>query len=301
MTTPKLIAFAVAVLTLPMTTGCGRPSPVPAHTAASSPFVAIARGKVDVEGGLVHVAPTRDGIAKMVEGNVGDATKAGDVLIVLDTTQFEFARDAAKADLATAEAQAALLRSRQGGLKVRASRTERAAHAGATSDQSADDARQALAELRLEIIAAQSSVEAAKQKVRQAEYEIAARTIRAPVSGKIVSRNIRAGEAVSTSATSLIDLLPDGPRIVRAELNEGFVSKVAIGMKADVRSQADTGKTYPARVVRIGDIFGPSKLAESSQEATDARDVECILDIDDAPLRIGERVQVMFSAPATTP
>src|SRR5262249_17520743 len=157
---------------------------------------------------------------RTVAGNVGDAVKAGDVLIVLDTTQFEFARDAARADLATAEAQLALLRSRQGGLKVRASRAERAARAGATSDQSAAAARQALAEVRLEIVAAQSGVEAAKQKVRQAEYEIAARTIRAPVAGKIVARNIRAGEAASTSAAPLIDLLPDGARIVRAELNE---------------------------------------------------------------------------------
>ena len=197
MTTLRLVVFAAAVLTLPMMTGCDKPSPAPAHKAASSSFVAIARGKVDVDGGLVHIAPARDGIAKTVKGNIGDAVKAGDVLIVLDSTQFVFARDAAKADLATAEAQAALLRSRQGGLKVRASRAERAARVGATSDQSADDARQALAELRLEIIAAQSSVEAAKQKVRQAEYEIAARTIRAPVAGKIVSRNIRAGEAVS--------------------------------------------------------------------------------------------------------
>jgi hypothetical protein len=45
-------------------------------------------------------------------------------------------------------------------------------------------------------------------------------------------------------------------------------------------------------VTRIGEVFGPSKLVENPQEATDARDVECILDLNGAPLRVGQRVQV---------
>ena len=49
-----------------------------------------------------------------------------------------------------------------------------------------------------------------------------------------------------------------------------------------------------ARVIRIGDVFGPSKLTESTQEPTDTRDVECILQLDDNSLRVGERVQVRF-------
>jgi len=90
-------------------------------------------------------------------------------------------------------------------------------------------------------------------------------------------------------------LLPDKPRFVRAELNEGFVAKVQVGMEAQITSDAMPGKSWRARVTRIGDVFGPSKLVESAQEATDARDVECILQIDAQDLRIGQRVQVRFA------
>ncbi|HZP68094.1 MAG TPA: HlyD family secretion protein, partial [Rudaea sp.] len=152
------------------------------------------------------------------------------------------------------------------------------------------------AELGAEIAVAQAGADAASQKLKQADYEIAVRTVRAPVAGKIVARNTRVGDMVSPANADLLELLPDAPRIVRAELNESFVAKVSVGMQAEVRSEADPQKTYPARVVRIGDVFGPSKLAETSQETTDARDVECILDLDGAPLRVGERVQVRILA-----
>jgi len=49
-------------------------------------------------------------------------------------------------------------------------------------------------------------------------------------------------------------------------------------------------------VTRIGDVFGPSKLTEEAQEASDTRDVECILRLDSDALRVGQRVQVRFKA-----
>ena len=131
--------------------------------------------------------------------------------------------------------------------------------------------------------------------MKQAEYEVDARQLRAPVAGHIVARIAQLGAAVSTQAGGdLVEILPDKPRIVRAELNEGFVAKVKVGQNAEVSSDVD-GKTYTAHVSRIGDVFGPSKLTESTQEATDTRDVECILQLENAAdLRIGQRVQVRF-------
>jgi hypothetical protein len=81
---------------------------------------------------------------------------------------------------------------------------------------------------------------------------------------------------------------------VRAELNEAFVAKVAVGMNATIVTETDSGKSWPAKVIRIGDVFGPSKLIEDAQETTDARDVECILELSTNELRVGQRVQVRF-------
>lgn len=275
----------------------GTPPNAPASAAggATQPFVAIARGRVDVEGGLIHVGATRDGVVSEVRGNVGDDVKAGDVLVVLDPKAAQIALDAVRAEIIAATAQVNLLRARAPGLRVRAARVAEALQAGASSGQSADDARQALAELNAEIAVAEAGVATAKQKLRAAEYEVEARTLRAPVAARIVARTTHVGDAVSAQgASDLVELLPDKPRIVRAELNEGFVAKVQVGMSAEITSDASPGKTWRARVIRIGDVFGPSKLTESTQEPTDTRDVECILQLDDNELRVGQRVQARF-------
>lgn len=291
---PLFLATGAAVAL--MLGACGKtPSNAPAANAAPEPkFVAIARGRVDVEGGLVHVAVSRDGIVAKLPKAVGDDVKAGDALVLLDVKQAKIALDAAKAELNAATAQGALLRAKQPGLEQRAARVAEAAAAGAATGQSADDAKQALSELDAEIAVSAANIEIAKQKVRQAEYEIDARTLRAPVAGRIIARATHIGDVVSPSSGELVELLPDAPRIVRAELNEGFVNKVSVGMTAEISSETDPGKPQTARVIRIGEVFGPSRLNESAQEATDTRDVECILELPDNELKVGQRVQVRF-------
>jgi multidrug resistance efflux pump len=203
----------------------------------------------------------------------------------------------AKAEVDQAQARVAALRAKTAGLKLRASRVVQAAQAGAATGQSADDANQALAELTAEITEADAAVEVAQQHLKQARYEIDVRSVRAPVSGKVVARPAHVADVVAAqSGTELFTLLPDAPRIVRAELNEAFVAKVTPGMSAEVVVEGDGGKTWPAKVVRIGEVFGPSKLVEDAQETTDARDVECVLELSTEELRVGQRVQVKFLA-----
>ncbi|MDE1885570.1 MAG: HlyD family efflux transporter periplasmic adaptor subunit [Xanthomonadaceae bacterium] len=265
-----------------------------APTAAQA-YVAMARGQVDVQGGLIRIAAPRDGTIAQLHGEPGSEVKAGDVLAQLDPKQAELAAGIAQAQLDQATARAAALRTQAAGLKPRAERAAEAAKAGAATQQSADDAQQALAETNAQLGEADAAVEAARRHLRQAQHEVAVLTIRAPVAARIVSRNAHLADVVSTqSGTALFTLLPDAPRIVRAELNEAFADKVSVGMRAEVVTLDGAGKTYPATVVRIGDVFGPSTLVEDPQEASDTRDVICILKLDSNDLRVGQRVQVRF-------
>ena len=266
-----------------------------ATSVPASNYVAIAHGQVDVEGGLIRINAPRDGVLSQVHGEPGSTTKGGEVLAVLDLHQSELAAGIVQAELDQADAHAAALRARVAGLKQRADRAHEAAQAGAAAAQSADDASQALAELNAEIGEAAATVAAAQQRLKQARHEIETRTLRAPVAVRVVARNAHIGDVVSAqSATALFTLLPDAPRIVRAELNEAFVAKVAPGMSADIVAEAGSDKVYKATVTRIGEVFGPSKLVEDAQEASDARDVECILQLQSNELRVGQRVQVRF-------
>ncbi|HEY7872265.1 MAG TPA: HlyD family efflux transporter periplasmic adaptor subunit [Rudaea sp.] len=276
---------------------CSRESanPAAAPAAAIPAFAAMARGQVDVEGGLIRITAPRDGVIAQLHGEPGSAIKAGDVLAQLDPRQAELAAGIAQAQLDQAIAHAAALRTQIAGLKPRAERAAEAAKAGAATGQSADDAAQALAEANAQLGEADAAVEAARSHLKQAQHEVAVLAIRAPLAGRVVARTAHLADVVSAQAgTALFTLLPDAPRIVRAELNEAFIGKVSVGMHADVVTQDGAGKSYPATVLRIGDVFGPSTLTEDAQEASDTRDVICILKLDTDELRVGQRVQVRF-------
>lgn len=290
--------FLAASVAVTLLAGCSQSTPNPQATSASTThaqYVAMARGQVDVSGGLIRVAAPRDGIIATVHGEPGSDVKAGDVLAQLDPTQAETTAAIAKAELDEATAHTAALRARVTSVKQRADRAQQAAQAGAASGQSAEDAAQALAELTAQIAESNATALAAQERLKQARHEVGLRTLRAPVNATVVARNAHVGDVVSPQSSAvLFTLLPDTGRIVRAELNEAFVAKVRVGMHAEVIADVDSGKIYNATLTRIGDIFGPSKLVEDTQEATDARDVECILTLDSNALRVGQRVQVRF-------
>ena len=295
-TSLQLVLLAGATLSLSACSHSGADKNAVTH-APASPYVAIARGQVDVEGGLIRIAAPRDGVIVQLHGAPGTTVKAGDVMAVLDPKQAELSAGIAKAELDQATAHVAALRVKVADLTQRADRAAQAAQAGAAPAQTADDARLALNELNAQIAEADAATEAAKQRMQQAHFEVEVRTLRAPVNGRVVARNAHlAGVVSAQSGTPLFTLLPDAPRIVRAELNEAFVGKIVPGMHADVVTGATDEKIYPATVLRVGDVFGPSTLVEDPQEASDTRDVECILKLQSDELRVGQRVQVRFRA-----
>jgi hypothetical protein len=95
----------------------------------------------------------------------------------------------------------------------------------------------------------------------------------------------------------LFQLLPDRPRIVRAELNEAYVDLVKPGMHAEVVRDSDQGTAVAAEVLRVGEVFGPSRLTDDPVERAGAHDVECVLRLDGGEFRIGQRVLVRFLKP----
>jgi RND family efflux transporter MFP subunit len=274
--------------------GCadGESADKPASTNA---YIAMARGQVDVEGGLIHVVAPRDGRVDEINVEDGHEVKRGDVLATLDQHQARIGVEVAEAGLAQAEAQVAVLKARLPQARSQARRIGEAAGAGAATGASADETAAAVSVLKAEVGAAEAAVKVARAHVEEARAEHDVRTLRAPVAGRVVRRSAHVGDVVSAqAATELFEILPDCPRIVRAELNETYVDQVKPGMLAEVVRDSDPAKTYPARVLRIGEVFGPSRLTDDPVERAGAHDVECVLLLESGELRIGQRVLVRF-------
>lgn len=284
--------------------GCAKPADPPTAATTTSAYAAVARGKVDIDGGLLTLSMPREGTLAKVAVHDGDLVKRGQLLVALDTEPATLAIGAAQAQLEQAQAQLKLIALRQAAAKLRAQRLAAAFIAGAGDGQSADDAREAAAQINAEQETDRASVSMANQKLAEARYELKQHSLVAPFDADVVKVSAQPGAIVSPSSGPLLTLLPMKPRIVRAELNESFVGVIQPGMHADVSANNDAGNVHwSARVLRIGDVYGPATLENDPQVRANSRTVECVLafdptDIDRArDLRIGQRVLVRF-APA---
>jgi len=281
--------------------GCSQPGDAPVGAAApAARYAAVARGRIDIEGGLLALSMPREGVLATVAVHEGDRVKRGQLLAALDTHPAQLAVDAAQAQLEQAQAQLKLVGVKQQAARQRAQRLAAAAAAGAGDGQSADDAREAAAQLDAEQLAARAAQDMATQKLQEARYELQQRSLHAPFDAQVVHVAAQPGASVSPGSGALFTLLPDKPRIVRAELNDSFVGAVHPGMPAEVSADSDRdGSHWAAHVLRIGQVYGPATLENDPQVRANARTVECVLTFDQpSSLRIGQRVVVRFDKPA---
>ena len=288
----------LAVLAAVLLAGCSHDEAPAASKATTPAYVAIARGRIDIEGGLLRLTMPSEGIVQSVGVHEGEHLQKGQVLAQLDLEPAKLALDSALAEQQQASAQASTLEERVKSADLRASRLEQAARAGAGDMQSADDARENAQQVKAQLDNTRASASLASQKVAAARYQLELHTLRAPIDGQIVQRMVQPGASVSPAGGPIFVLLPDSPRIVRAELNESFVGVVHEGMAAEVDDDSGSGLApLKAHVLRIGNVFGASTLEDDPQVRANTRSVECVLTFDQPPataLRIGQRVIVKF-------
>ncbi|SFL17991.1 efflux RND transporter periplasmic adaptor subunit [Rhodanobacter glycinis] len=294
---PALFGIGGLLLVTTLLGACSKQADAPPPaTATQASYVAVARGRIDIEGGLLKLSMARAGTLASVAVHEGEQVKRGQLLASLDSRAAQLGVDAAKAQLKQAQAQLELLTIKQASAKLRAQRLVAAAAAGAGDGQSADDAREASSQLGAQATAAQAAVAMAHQKLAEANYALQQDSLRAPLDAQVIRVIAQPGASVSPEAGPLFTLLPNKPRIVRAELNESFVGVVHAGMRAEVADDDGSGNGHwEARVLRVGQVYGPDPLESDPQIRANTRTVECVLAFEHPEqLRIGQRVVVHF-------
>lgn len=280
---------------------CSHETP-PAGGSVEPTYAAVARGRIDVEGGLLKLGVAREGTLVSVDVHEGDRVSKGQVLATLDPEPARLQLQAADAALAQAKAQRDLLDGKLATARTQVRRLAEAARAGAGDGQSADAAAATVQSLVAERAGADAAVAMATQKRDEARYELGLRTLHAPLAAQVVQVTAQPGASVSPAAGPLFTLLPLTPPIVRAELSESYVDAVKVGMPALVDSDGNSaGHGWAAHVLRIGRVVGPSTLEDDPQQRANVRTVGCVLAFDQPPpadVRVGQRVLVRFGAPS---
>ncbi len=170
------------------------------------------------------------------------------------------------------------------------------AQAGVKAEQAKLEVLRAL-KPRVAVDLADIEVRARQQDVEKAELGVRECVVRAPVKGKLLRRLVRVGEALGANPRlPALQFCPSEDRIVRAEVEQEFASRVTKGMKAYIQDDSNGGGEWHGEVVRISDWYSQRRsVTLEPLQFNDVRTLEVIIRVKSdpkAPLRIGQRMRV---------
>jgi len=302
-TPPSLLGLLPALAAALMLVACNeKTAPLSVATAAepaSAGQVAVARGKIEVPGGLLELSPAQEGMVQAVAVQEGQDVRRGQLLLRL-------AGEATNADAAVAESELRLAQARHQAraqrlpsLRRTAARLAEAVAAGAAEPQRSEEAQQAVRDAESELAISQAESEVARSRLAQVQAQRSRLELHAPEDGTVVRVGTQAGQRAPLAANgspAAITLLPHRTLVVRAELNESYAAQVHVGQRASVTTDGDavSAALPPAHVVRVSPVLGTGRLQEDLQRGP-VRIVECVLEFDQAPTaRVGQNVRVSF-------
>jgi HlyD family secretion protein len=307
-----------------------------AATKPSVDWVAAAPGRVEPKSGELRLGTTFLGRVEEVLIKVDDKVEEGELLIRLDDAearakltsaeaqaealreerekQFASGReDVRKAEDAIYSAERAVTGAR---IELDYAIAAKRSGSGSSGDSSVADARKRLKEAkerlereRLAFVKAQSkanlpapssaesAVSAARTEVRMAEAMLEKTRIRAPIAGTVLQLSAKEGEIVAPSPEFPLAVVGDMSSVrVKAEIDEGDVSKVKVGQKAFVRSASAPGTDFEGKVVSLAPTLGTAKIGPRGPRRTnDVEVLEVTIDLNGTPALLpGMRVDAFF-------
>jgi multidrug resistance efflux pump len=152
-----------------------------------------------------------------------------------------------------------------------------------------------------QIARAEADVAAKESRLEQAQYALAECSVHAPGAGKVLRLLISQGDILSAQPKQPAVLFcPTGPRIVRAEVEQEFAGRIALGQIASIQDDSKASVKWQGKVIRISDWYTHRRsILQEPLQFNDVRTLECIIELDphqDAP-RIGQRVRVTLGKP----
>jgi multidrug resistance efflux pump len=169
---------------------------------------------------------------------------------------------------------------------------------------------------KVDIDVARVQVEQAQAAIDALQIEIDRRTVKSPVDGKVIQKNVREGEFAQTGALSTPLMLVGqvSPLHVRVDVDEYEAWRVKPGSKARAFARGNKDIATDLQFVRFEPYIVPKRsLTGASTERVDTRVLQVIFAFDpkDLPLFVGQQVDVYIEsepvqrgnrpAPATDP
>jgi RND family efflux transporter MFP subunit len=163
----------------------------------------------------------------------GMRVKSGQVLAVLDQSDYKVRLNSAIADRNSTQAQLDDLQVNLKNAEVELHRTEQLKTDGISTQQALDTARTAVNSYKARIAATQQQIAAADARIAVAKQDLDNCTITAPFDGIIVSKDAQRGEMVSPisagggfTRTGIATLVDMNSNEIEVDVNESYIGRV---------------------------------------------------------------------------
>ena len=206
---------------------------------------------------LVAVGSELSGTVARVHVDVNDRVKRGQVLAELDAARLTDQVSRSRAALAAAHAQVETARATRVEARTTLERLEdvsRRSGGEVPSRLELDGARAAAARAAAAEASALAGVAEAKAALSSDETNLRKATLRSPIDGVVLARNVDPGNAVAASlqAVTLFSLAEDLAQMtLEVNVDEADVGRVREGQKATFTVSAYPNRRYPATIARL--------------------------------------------------
>jgi multidrug resistance efflux pump len=269
----------------------------------------IGIGKVEPEHAIVSLATSTGGIVSEVLKKEGARIQFDEILVKLESEKEMLKVEQAKTQLRTQESQLVVEKSnlREAEAKLKNKQKQLLTSGtllgkGAETSQSFDDLSTDVATLEAGVARAmatvkleQSRLEELNIQIRQSADEAEKKNLRAPRDGVVLEMKVNPGEAVS-QFTEYAVFAPQGKKIVRAEVDETFASRLSEGQPVDIRFTGTDKVVAKGKIVILSPYLKKKSLFSvkaSDQEDRMVREVKIALD-GDTDLIINEKVECII-------
>lgn len=290
---PLLAVAGLAIAVISVWPSGPTAAPVPsAALAATAPYQSYvaAAGLIEASSGNIAVGTPVPGILVAIDVQWGDRVEVGDPLFRIDDGDLRAQLPLARAKVGEAaanRAQAEYLLQLADGLHRQQILSE-------------EDFRRR----RFAMASASAALATTRAEVQRIEAEIARRTVRAPVAGRVLQMPSRLGEfAESGAGKPAVLILGDDARLsVRVEADEYDAWRIRPGARAQAFVRGNPDLHAPLRFERIEPLLVPkSSLTGGSSERTDTRVLQVLYSFERAalPVYVGQQVDVFIEAEPT--
>jgi HlyD family secretion protein len=214
----------------------------------------------------------------------------------LDRRRFKQLLDAAvisRAEYDRAEAEAFIWRA-----KVRATEEQLKLLLAGPKPETVAAAWTVVQEAEADVKRAEAQVVQARAELAHAQAQLASTVVDSTVNGKVTRKIVEPGEAVDISMPLIV--LGDVRKIiVKAEVDETEVGKLALGLPAEVTADAYPGRIFRGRIYEIGQAVGKRRIRpEDPAKIQDMKVLETKIEIQEGAeeLKLGMTVDVTILA-----